>query len=95
VLLALAHGASAAVEVLGVESATGGLWRAGRFSPVRVRVRAPAGRHEIRGRLEAGKVAVTALESVGGEETVLLALLPSGARRPWRSTSGTASSPTT
>ena len=41
VLIALLGGTSAAadVEVLAVESATGGIWRPGRFSPVRVRVR--------------------------------------------------------
>jgi hypothetical protein len=76
VLLVGAGFALADAEILGVESATGGIWRPGRFSCARVRVRASPGTHEIRGRLEPGKVVVVTLDSAGGEEIVLLPLLP-------------------
>jgi hypothetical protein len=75
-LLLAAGGAGAGVEVLSVESATGGIWRPGRFSPARLRVRASPGTHEIRGRLEPGKIVVVTLRSAGDGETVLLPLLP-------------------
>ena len=73
----LAAAAAAEVEVLAVESATGGIWREGRFSPIRLKARAPAGEHEVRARLQPGKVVVETLRSDGvNEATILLPMLP-------------------